>query len=342
VAKGEGKIMPPVTLETTLPLARVRELPAGDSIIGFYLLTKIEVKPKRTGGHYLEVRLQDASGHLVLRMWEGFEEFVAQAKVGDVIKIDAVVDRYRDVPGLVANRLRIATEEEVPDKRAFLPQAGISATEAHRQLFEIIESIQIGSLKQLLLLIFQDAGFLARFLQAAGGKLWHHATVGGLAEHTISMANLADVVAARYPEAERDLIVAGALLHDIGKVFELDAEIAIDYTIEGRLLGHISQGAIFVDRKMSGMADFPVELRRQLLHLILSHQGDGTMGSPVKPMTLEAILLHYCDEMDSKVNAFLHVKEQTPEGRDFSDYVKLMERFFYFRSVNGEEQSNES
>lgn len=333
--------MPQVTLETTLPLARVRELPAGDVIIGFYLLTKIEVKPKRNGGSYLEVRLQDASGSLDLKMWEGFEEFVGSAKIGDVVKIDAVVDRYRDIPALVAQRLRIATDDEAPDKQVFLPHSVLSATDAHRLLFEIIETIQSVSLKQLLLAIFQDAGFLLNFLRASGGKMWHHATIGGLAEHSISMAKIADAMAAHYVDMNRDLIVAGALLHDIGKVFELDSNIAIDYTIEGRLLGHISQGAIFVDRRMGEIADFPAEMRRQLLHLILSHQGDGTMGSPVKPMTLEAIVLHYCDETDSKVNAFLHVKANTPTERDFSDYVKLMERFFYFKPVDGEQTSHE-
>lgn len=330
--------MPPVTVESTLPLARVRELPAGDQIIGFYLLTKIEVKPKRNGGNYLELRLQDASGWIDAKMWEEFEEVAAEAKAGDVLKIDGKVDRYRDVPGIVLNRVRAATAEEAPERSVFLPHSPLSSAEAQQQLFELIESVEQPALKQLLLDIFQDAGFLLAFLRASGGKMWHHATIGGLAEHTLSIANLADRVAAHYADVHRDLFVAGALLHDIGKVFELDSAIGIDYTIEGRLLGHITQGTIFVERKIAAIADFPEEIRRQLLHLILSHQGDGTMGSPVKPMTLEAILLHYCDEMDSKANAFLQIKVQSGEGRDFSDYVKLMERFFYLRAAepNGE------
>ncbi|MBI5060104.1 HD domain-containing protein [candidate division KSB1 bacterium] len=326
--------MPPVTLDTTPSLARVRELPTGEKIIGFYLLTKLEVKPKKSGGNYLELRLQDSSGTLDAKKWEEFEEFAAVAKPGDVLKIEAVVDRYREIPGLVISRLRHATGDEAPDGSVFLPHSTLSETQAQQELFRHIESITRPDLRALLEAIFGDAGFLAAFLRAPGGKLWHHATIGGLAEHTISMCYLADALSTLYSDLNRDLLIAGAMLHDLGKAFELKTEIAIDYTVEGRLLGHITQGVLHVDRAISAIPEFPDELRRQLLHLILSHQGDGTMGSPVKPMTLEALVLHYCDELDSRINAFQGVRSHTPEGREFSDYVKLMERFFYFRSAD--------
>jgi 3'-5' exoribonuclease len=325
--------MPPVTIESTPPLSRIRELPTGEKIIGFYLLIKLEVKPKKSGGNYLELRLQDSSGTLDAKKWEEFDDFAAIAKPGDVIKIEASVDRYRDLPGLVISRLRHATEEEAPDRSMFLPHSTLPTERAREELIRHIESITRPELRALLASIFGDAEFLAAFLRAPGGKLWHHATIGGLAEHSISLCYLADALSTLYADLNRDLLIAGAMLHDLGKAFELSTEIAIDYTVDGRLLGHITQGVLHVDRAISVIPDFPAELRRQLLHLILSHQGDGTMGSPVKPMTLEALALHYCDELDSRINAFQGVRAHTPNGREFSDYVKLMDRFFYFRSA---------
>jgi 3'-5' exoribonuclease len=152
------------------------------------------------------------------------------------------------------------------------------------------------------------------------------------------MVKLVRSVASHYPQINVDLLSTGAFLHDVGKVFELSSDITIDYSSDGRLLGHIVLGTMLVEKKMEAIEGFPPELRKQLLHLILAHQGDGTMGSPVKPLTLEALMLHYCDEMDSRVNAFMQIKANTPEGQDFSDYVRLMDRFFYFKPV--EEMGN--
>ncbi len=329
----------PLAPETTLPLARVRELSAGDRVIGFYLLTKLEIKPKRNGGNYLELKLQDSSGTLDAKMWEGFEQLANELKPGQVVKLDGQLDRYKDVPGLILSRIRVATDEEAPNPRDFLPHSFYSETELHHRLVEIIGSVESPGLRKLLENIFEDASFLALFLQASGGKLWHHATIGGLAEHSTSMARLVSRMAEFYPDLQRDLIVTGALLHDVGKVFELGTEISIDYTVEGRLLGHITQGVLFVEKHVAAIPDFPEETRRQLLHLILSHQGDGTMGSPVKPMTLDALVLHYCDELDSRVDAFRTIRARTPAEQPFSDYVKLMERFFYFQPVDSHDES---
>jgi 3'-5' exoribonuclease len=178
-----------------------------------------------------------------------------------------------------------------------------------------------------------DADFRRAFLEAPGGKLWHHASLGGLAEHTVKLAQVADAICPHYPALNRDLLVTGALLHDVGKVMEYTSDAAIEYSVEGRLMGHIVQGVLLVENKLAAIPDFPPETRRQVLHLILSHQGEPTMSSPVKPMTPEALVLHFLDEIDSKLDAFARVRAATPEGQDFSEYVKLMERFFYLKSI---------
>ena len=321
-----------ITPQISPPIAEVRALPAGDKVTGFYLLTKIETKPKRNGEPYLEMRLQDSSGHLDAKMWDGFEAILKAAAAGDVVKVEGTTDSYRDQPQLIITRVRLATEEEAPDRRQFLPHSPLSAADAERQLFEVIGSIGNPHLKTLLEAVFAE-DFLRIFLETPGGKMWHHATLGGLAEHTLSLASLADMMAEHYPNLNRDLLMTGALLHDIGKAVELSADVGFDYTTEGRLLGHIVLGTMLVEKVISLLPDFPEETRRQVLHLILSHQGNGEMGSPVKPMTLEALVLHYLDDLDSKCDAFERVRAETPEGQDLSKWVNLMERFLYFKPI---------
>ncbi|MCB9367281.1 MAG: HD domain-containing protein [Calditrichaeota bacterium] len=331
-----------VTLATTSPLRAVRELPANDLVQGIYLLTKIESRLKKNGEPFVQLEVQDYSGKLEGKMWDGFENALESLKPGDPVYLEGRVDRYRDVPGLVLTELRKATEQEVPDRRSFLPHSALSATKANDELMRLIGTVRESNLRALLEAIFDDLGLRKRFLEAPGGKAWHHATVGGLAEHTLSMTKLADMVAAHYPQIHRDLLITGTLLHDIGKVMEFTLEPAIDYTSEGRLIGHITQGAMLVEQTIrEQLSGFPAELRKQLLHIILSHQGEPAMGSPIKPMTLEALALHYIDELDSRMSAFEQVRARTPEGQEFSDYQKLMERFFYFRSPEETGETNE-
>ncbi|RQV98874.1 HD domain-containing protein [bacterium] len=325
-----------VAPETSPELAAVREFAAGDRVTGFYLVTKLETKPKKDGSLYLLMELQDSSGHLDAKMWEGFESIYNEAKAGDVVKVAATLDRYRDQPGLIISKIRLATEDEVPNRRAYFPHSALSAVDASLLLDEIIDSISDVHLKTILEAVFGDGEFRTEFLESPGGKQWHHSTLGGLAEHTISLAKLADKLCEHYAELNRDLLITGTLLHDVGKVFELNADVNFDYTTDGRLLGHIVQGTLFVEKKISELSHIPAETRKQVLHLILSHQGSPEMGSPVKPLTLEGIVLHYLDDLDAKVNAFAQVKAKTPDGEDFSGFIKLMERFFYFKPLNGD------
>lgn len=330
-----------VTPETSPELAQVREFHAGDKVTGFYLITKLETKPKKDGSLYLQMELQDASGHLDAKMWDDFESIYKEAKAGDVVKVAAILDRYRDQPGLVVSKIRLAMEDEVPSRRAYFPHSALSAVDASLLLDEIIGSIGDIHLKNILEAVFGDGDFRMRFLESPGGKQWHHSTLGGLAEHTLSLAKLADKLCEHYAELNRDLLLTGTLLHDIGKVFELNSEVNFDYTAEGRLLGHIVQGTLFVEKKIAALPDIPEEIRKQVLHLILAHQGSPENGSPVKPLTLEGIVLHYLDDLDAKVSAFAQVKAKTPTGDDFSGFVKLMDRFFYFKSVNGSAEGRE-
>ncbi len=330
-----------ITLATTPDLKVVRNYSANDHVQGFYLLAKIETRPKKNGELFLIVELLDSTAKLDGKMWEGFEDALESLQAGDAVFVDGRLDIYNNTPGLVISVLRKATEQEVPDRRNFLPHSALSATKANEQLMELVETVKEPYLHQLLLSVFDDLGLRKKFLETPGGKNWHHSTVGGLAEHTLSMAKLAENACLRYPQLHRDLLIAGTLLHDIGKVFELEFNPAPDYTSEGRLLGHITQGTLLIEERIRGIEGFPAELRKQLLHLVLSHQGEPEKGSPIKPMTLEALVLHYLDELDSRVSAFEQVRARTPETQEFSDYQRLMERFFYFRSPDEINKGNE-
>ncbi len=328
------------TPTTTPPLAQVRALPAGDLVTGFYLLTKSETRKKKDGNPFLVLTLQDASGTLEAKKWDEFDEFHAAAKIGDVVKVEGRVDHYNNLPSLIISRIRLATDEEAPDKRGFLPHSKVSADEAKEGLTAVLGSLRNPHLRKLLDAVFDDPEFLERFLEAPGGKKWHHCTVGGLAEHTLSLAKLADGVAGLYPELDRDLLVTGALLHDVGKVFELSTDTAFDYTSEGRLIGHITEGALFVERKLLEIDGFPVETRKHVLHLMLSHHGGGEeVSSPVKPSTLEALVLHFCDEIDSQTAAFLREREAA-DGQDLS-YIRLKDQFYYFKRIDDYDETPE-
>jgi len=191
--------------------------------------------------------------------------------------------------------------------------------------------VQNTFLRGLLDLIFQDQKIRKAFGDAPGGKLWHHAYLGGLLEHTLSVTKIAEQAAKQYPGINRDLLLTAGLLHDIGKISSYTYRTVIDFTDEGRLLGHIVIGAQMVTDKIKIFPDFPRPLAKELLHLILSHQGKLEQASPVVPMTLEALLLYYADEIDSKANAFLRIQEREKKpGRTWSSYVNLMNQYFYF------------
>jgi len=321
-----------VTLATSPERKSVREYSANDQVQGSYLLSKMETRTKKNGEPFLVVELADASAKIEAKMWDGFADALETLRAGDAVYVDGRVDFFMKNPSITLAAIRKATEQEVPDRRNFLPHSQLSATRADEQLVVLIDTVKDVYLNQALHLVFDDLSLRKKFLETPGGKNWHHSTVGGLVEHTLSMAKLADQIAEHYPQLHRDLLIAGTLLHDIGKVLELSFEPVLDYTSEGRLLGHITIGAMLVEEQIRLIENFPLELRKQLLHLILAHQGDPSMGSPVKPMTLEALVLHYLDELDSRVNAFEQVRAKTPGSQDFSDYQRLMERFFYFRS----------
>ncbi len=295
----------------------------GEIFTGFALLQAISVRTKRDGGSYLAVEFGDRSGRLQGNIWEDAERLFRQFQAGQVVKVKALVEEFEGRRKLNVRQIRPAKPEDGVDPATFLPVIEGDPEELLAQLKGLIVRIQNPCLRKLLESFFDDQKFVAAFLRAPAGKLWHHNRLGGLLEHTLSLTRLARRLARHYPDVDRDLLMAGALLHDIGKIEELRYDTLFDYTSRGRLVGHINLGAAWTAERAAKIENFPPELLDQILHLILSHQ--GAHGSPVQPMTREAFLLHFADEIDSKMDALKRISLEVEGGR--WRFVKLLDRW---------------
>ncbi len=185
-------------------------------------------------------------------------------------------------------------------------------------------------LQALLNAFFQEEKTICLFKRAPAAKGFHHVYLGGLLEHTLSVVRLLEKVSDHYPQLNKDMIIAGGILHDIGKIYEFSYDNIIDYSDEGRLIGHIVMGVEMINKKIAVIPDFPVQLALELRHIILSHHGEFEFGSPKRPKTLEALVVHYIDDMDAKFNAFhTLLTDSTNPDSDWTSYNRFLERFLY-------------
>lgn len=306
----------------------IRDLVPGDRVEEFFALRKVERKEYQ-GGERLSLEFGDASGRIEGVMWEGYEGVLDQLAPGAIVKVRGQVGVFREKPQLKVERIRTVTDEDSVDLSSFVPRAPVEPTALASELNRFIESVQDEFLSHLLANLLSEGPTRDAYLQAAGGKRWHHDSIGGLAEHSLNMARIVDVLCQVYQDLDRDLLICGALLHDIGKIEQYEISTMIDYSDEGRLVGHINTGDFRVTTAMRAIEGFPIKTEQLLRHLIVSHQGQMETGSPVVPQTREAFILYYADEIDSKMGALRHVAEKTGE-RPWSDYVNLIGRHIYF------------
>jgi 3'-5' exoribonuclease len=206
-----------------------------------------------------------------------------------------------------------------------------------------IEGLREPNLKRLLQELLTDPPIRSALESAPAAKTIHHAVLGGLLEHTVSVVGLCRLLADYYPAVDRDLLCAAAILHDLGKIRELTWERVFDYTDAGRLLGHITLGTLLVEERIRAIPDFPTSLANALLHCILSHHGELDWGSPKRPKTLEAIVLHYAEDLDGKINAFLSFSARFPDPQHpgWTQFNKAMDRFLYFGRESGQPTSDD-
>jgi len=306
----------------------VRDFKVGNRIADFFVLRKKELK-EYDGQKFLKLELGDKSGRVDAVMWDDAEKFYPRAEVGNIIQVKGSVTTYKDSMQIKLESFKKAEGKiELSD---FLPTSEKDVEELFSKLKEIAFSVENRYLKALLENLFDDSALMEKFKQAPGGKLWHHSYLGGLLEHTLRVAQICQKASDLYELVDRDLIITGALVHDIGKISQYSTTGFIDYSDEGRLVGHIVSGYEMIARRIEKIKDFPEKLSLKLRHLILSHQGQLEMASPVVPQTLEAIILHHADEMDAKAGAFTHIiKRDKYKNKEWSDFVPLIQRFIYF------------
>ena len=312
----------------------------GDTIQGYYILRKVEMRSTRSGKPYLSLEVADRSGRCPGKIWEDAEKISPELTEDQVVKIRGQVQEYQGQADLRIDNIRMATDLDPVEPEKLIKASTQDLDALYQRILDTITGLENPHLRTLLTSIFGDEEIRAKFSRAPGGKLWHHAMFGGLLEHTVSVMELCQWIANHYDNVNGEMLVAGALLHDIGKTEELGGRWAIDYTDTGRLVGHLNEGTIIVDRHIQQQEDFPPELRMQILHLILSHHGALHQGSPVVPKTLEAQILYMSDQMDSQINAWQHIIERDKDGqRTWSTFIKPIERFLYLGPAEGNDQS---
>jgi 3'-5' exoribonuclease len=304
----------------------ISDIKEDDQVRGQYLVKVKRMGATRKGGSFLSLTLADRSGDLEAKVWERAEAVSRLFNEGDILEIEGYASSYRGQLQLILSALKAV--EGIDDPDLFLEVTEQDVPGMAAQLREILRGIAHTQIKALVDRFLADRKFMALFKKAPAAKSFHHSYIGGLLEHTLSVCRMARTVAEHYPDLDRDLLLAGAFLHDIGKVKELRFGGLIDYTDEGRLVGHLSLGVSMVDEKLASLPGFPEEIGFRLKHLILSHHGEYAFGSPKRPKFLEAFALHLIDDLDAKMNGLKRFMDRDRQEGNWTEFNRLFERYF--------------
>ncbi len=286
----------------------------------YFLLLAKQTRSTRTNKPYFSLILCDKTGQLEARAWEPDDPRIARDVVrGDVVKVRGCISRFDDRMQMKVEQLRRAQEDEA-DRADMMPATTYDVDELWRELLGFVESFSEPNLKLLLTTLLSDPDLARAYREAPAARQLHHAWLGGLLEHVVSLLRLAERVVPHYPLLQRDLLLTGVILHDIGKVRELAWSVGFEYTVEGTLLGHIQMGLEMVQRALAGLPDFPPRLKTIVEHMILSHHGKLEFGSPKLPMIPEALVLNFLDDLDAKMQAVASEFERSArEGKSPED-----------------------
>jgi len=269
------------------------------------------------GRDFFDLIITDKSGELAGKIWEDAIVNCDIPEVGEIGQISGTVEEFRDKQQLKITLYKKASEFDYQD---FLPSSSQDLNKLWKYLKIKISEINDPDLKTLVNYFFADSEFIKKFKLAPGAEMIHHAYLGGLMEHLTEMLKLSETVLELFPGVNRDLLIAGILFHDLGKTEELHINHTIYRTVQGSLLGHITLGVAMVSDAIKNLKDFPQELGMKIQHLIISHHGRLEFGSPMKPMTVEAVALNYLDELSSKLNVAVKIKKDYADSTaDFSE-----------------------
>jgi 3'-5' exoribonuclease len=315
----------------------VEQLKDGDRVDDPFLVKSARLAETRAGKPYLILTVMDKTGEISGPVWDNAQQLNEKCQPGSFIHLSGQVQSYREKLQLKVDAVDGLEPGDV-DPADFVAASTKSISGMAEGLQDIVRSVQNPFIKKLLQRFFKKGDLWEAFQTAPAAKGIHHAYVGGLLEHCLSMARVADFLSSHYPGVDRSLLLAGVLLHDIGKLRELQAEMGlIEYTPEGRLKGHLVIGSELVAMEAGTIRDFPQEALTQLQHLILSHHGRQEFGSPTVPMTVEAFLLSQIDEMDAKMNLMEQLRRKmTDKDFKWSEYQRSLERYLYLNGLEEE------
>ena len=289
-------------------------------IVSSFVVAIKQVKPKKTGEPYLALTLADRSGHIEAKMWDNVNDCLDAFEQDQFIKVKGLINKYNHRFQLTIHKLRRMQEAEI-DFADYLPKTTKDIDELWRTLADFVASFQNPHLKALVQAFMADQEIAAAYRAAPAAKTLHHAYIGGLLDHVVSLFRSCDLVCRNYPQINRDLLLTGAFLHDIGKIHELTYNRAFSYTTRGQLLGHMIIELEMLQDKIVTMPDFPPELKTLLEHLIISHHGEYEFGSPKLPMFPEALMLHYLDDLDSKMESMrAHFERESGQESPWTSY----------------------
>ncbi len=307
----------------------VNEIKENENVDSLFMVKEKSSGITKTGNTYLKLKLGDRSGEIEGRIWTSAEAFSESFAKDDFIHVKGKMTSFQEHLQLNVSYIERIGEEAIL-LSDFFPMTEKNIEGMFQSLIETSQQIKNPHLYQLLQLFWEDESFVKKFKMVPASKWVHHAYLGGLLEHTLSLSQLVLKNAIHYEGLNLDLLLTASILHDLGKVDELLYVRSFEYSDEGQLLGHIILGIEKVEDKIRQLIDFPRDISTLLKHLLISHHGQYIWGSPKKPMTLEAVMLHYLDDMDAKINGIQQfLKTQVPEGSKWSAYHRAFEQFFY-------------
>jgi len=302
----------------------------GESVTTYFAVSSLSVRDKKTGGgNYLAMTLSDKTGTMEARMWEDFASSIAHCAEGCYVKVQGQIAKYQGKYQITLTKLRAAAVSEV-DTADFVPTTKFNIDDMWTELRGYVDAFTNADLRRLVFAFLDDETIGPAYREAPAAKVLHHAWIGGLLEHVLTLVRVCRATTPFYPEVDADLLVTGAILHDIGKVRELSWGTTFSYTLEGQMIGHISIAQGMLREKIATLPGFPEKLRVLVEHMILSHHGKYEFGSPKLPMTPEAILLSALDDVEAKMqamrNEFGREVAAGKSGAEMTEWVRSMER----------------
>jgi len=308
----------------------ISELTANQTVSTTFLVKSKELRNKKSGGQFVVVTLSDKTGDIIGQWWDNFEDAVDTFERDDVVFVRGLVNAYRNHLQIAVHRMRLCETREI-DLTHYFPSTAYDVDKMFAELYSRIQEFRNPFLRELLSNIFSDDKTVQKFKRAPAAKTMHHPYLGGLLEHSLSLMELCRKVGSHYPGLDIELLETGAVLHDFGKIDELSYDRGFGYTVEGQLLGHLAMETIMVSEHIARIAGFPEELRRQVLHILLAHHGKLEHGSPKLPMTPEALIVAYLDDLDSKVEAMQRLIAEPNTMGDWTRITPMFERPIYRR-----------